>query len=120
MELTIVKSGYIDNWYVIERAEHDGREWTVRKGPNAYGLQCSSRFSDADVEGYGEEMVVVADAIDARSSASFKRCAVDVNGEQVRFWSPRNSRMDGVVSYEEAAQLSKKIREVVKLAPATT
>jgi hypothetical protein len=114
MELTIVKSEHMDDWYLIERAEHDGREWIEQIGPNASTLRCSSRFSDADVEGHGCEMLAIADAIDAKASEHFKRCAVDVNGDEVRFWSPRNSQEDGVVTYDEAKRLAEKIREVVK------
>jgi hypothetical protein len=73
VELTIVKSAHMDDWYLIERAEHDGREWVEKKRPGVSVLMCSSRFSDADVEGYGGEMLTIADAIESRGSTSFKR-----------------------------------------------
>jgi hypothetical protein len=90
MKLTIRKSDALDDWYVIERAEHDGRSWLE---PTQYGVafQCSARISDADVEGYASEMLAIADAIEAGTVARFKRCAVDATSDVVRFWSPRNS-----------------------------
>lgn len=110
MKLALVKSDVMDDWYLIERAEHDGRKWFEETGPNTSVLRCSSRFSDADVEGQACEMLEIAEAIERRSRVSFKRCAVDARTEPVRFRSPRNSREDGEVSYAEAADLAAQIR----------
>ncbi|HYV99657.1 MAG TPA: hypothetical protein VE967_19515 [Gemmatimonadaceae bacterium] len=113
MRLTIRKSDWIDDWWLIERAEHDGRQWMEKVGPNAMGcgscnfpLRTSSRFSDADVEGYGSEMLSLAAAITERSSFRAKRCAVAVKGQTAEFWSPRNSQEHGVVTIEEADELA--------------
>ena len=105
MELTIRKSEGMDDWYVIERAEHDGRIW-IADG----ALQCASRFSDADVEGTAAEMLAIADGIERRTETSFKRCAVSFQTDGVHFDSPRNSQRDGVCSLEEADALAAKIR----------
>lgn len=113
MKLTIRKSDDLGDWYVIERAEHDGRQWMESTGPNSATLRCSSRFSDADVEGYATEMLAIAVTIELRSRVLFRRCAVDATTEPVRFWSPRNSQIDGEVTLAEAVALAKEIRTVV-------
>jgi len=110
MKLTIVKSEWIDDWYVIERAEHDGREWLERTGPNSASLQCSSRISDADIEGTMGEMLAIAEAIHNRESISFKRCAVEMRSDGAAFCSPRNSQRDGVCSLDDADDLAGKIK----------
>lgn len=113
MRLTIRKCEHIENWYVIERAEHDGRAWMEPMGPGAMALRLSARFSDADVEGTGAEMLAIADAIERRTRASFKRCMVDASTEPVRFASPRNSQRDGECSLAEAVELARSIRSTV-------
>jgi len=110
MKLTVTKSEHIDDWYIIERAEHDGREWWEEVDPDTHVLRCSSRFSDADVEGTGAQIFDIARAIEARGSASFKRCSVEIVGNEARFSSPRNSSADGVCSLDEADELAKLIR----------
>lgn len=110
MKLTLTKSDFLDDWYLIERAEHDGRSWLEPIGPNATALRCSSRFSDADVEGTGAEMLAIADAIERRDRVSFKRCAVNARADPVTFCSPRNSRTDGECSLAEADELVALIR----------
>lgn len=113
MNLTIRKCENMGDWYVIEREEHDGREWLEQTGPNSAALRCSSRFSDADVEGTSFEMLAIADAITARSGAHFKRCAVRATGEDVEFWSPRNSQTHGWCTIAEARALAEEIRATV-------
>lgn len=113
MKLTLRKTVGMDDWYVIERAEHDGREWVEQIGPNSFSLCCSSRFSDADVEGHPEEMLAIAAGIQGRRYVSFKRCAVDARTEPVTFWSPRNSQKRGEVTYAEAADLARLIHSIL-------
>lgn len=110
MRLAIRRSGHLDDWYVVERAEHDGRSWLEPLGENSAGLRCSSRFSDADVEGTAAEMLALAEAIEARGEARFRRCAVDARSELVTFCSPRNSQLDGEVTLAEALALAAEIR----------
>lgn len=93
--LTLRKSDFDADWYVIERAEHDGREWMEP--------------DNADVEGTAEEMRELARAIRARSSAYFRRCAVAVVGSRVDFWSPRNSTAAGSVALADADALADEI-----------
>lgn len=103
MRLTIRDSG--NNWYVIERAEHEGGvglKWTAN---GRLSLHDSARFSDADIEGTAEEMIAVAQAIQQRKMVSFKRCAVRFEPDVAVFWSPRNSQIDGICSHAEADHL---------------
>lgn len=103
------------DWWVIERAEHDGRTWMEQTGPNSMALRCSARFSDADVEGSADEMREIAKAIRARGRYSAKRCAVRVEGDVVSFRSPRNSTMEGVTSLACADELAKLIETVLAM-----
>lgn len=108
--LKILKSDQLDDWYLIERAEHDGREWME---PTEHGARfyCSSRFSDADIEGTAGEMLGIAHAIEGRSHFTAKRCAVAVRcASRVEFWSPRNSTECGTTSRKMADLLAKEIR----------
>ena len=114
MRLTIRKSDFMTDWYIIERAEHDGRVWLEKIDEHAMAVRMSSRFSDADVEGTRDEMIELAKAIENRSDVSFRRCAVEMRGESVAFWSPRNSTHDGVVPYTDALELAALIREKLR------
>lgn len=114
VKLTLKKSDSLDDWYCIERAEHDGREW-IADG----SFQCSSRISDADVEGTEEEMRAIAQGIRDRTMASFRRCAVDFGegplGQGAMFYSPRNSmdRNKGAVPLARADELAAEIDRVL-------
>lgn len=123
MKLTIRNCDDLGDWYVIERAEHDGRSWIGTRDLPGYGpiqsLHCSSRFSDADVEGTAAEMLAIADAIERRAYVSFRRCAVYADREPVRFRSPRNSIDDGECTYAEAAELAALIRKTITKPEAT-
>lgn len=114
MKLICRKSEWMDDWYVIERAEHDGKEWLEQTGKNGFSFQTSSRFSDADVEGNAKEMLAIAKAIREKGRISFKRCSVKADAEPVLFCSPRNSQEDGECRYQEAVQLAEQIERDVK------
>ena len=109
MKIVMKKSEWLDDWYLIVKAEHDGREWRERTGPNSSRFMCSERISDACVEGDAEEMVCIAEGVKARERRSFGRCAVAFHPDGVHFWSPRNSGEDGVVTVEEADELADQI-----------
>jgi hypothetical protein len=113
MKLCLRKSDFSDDWYVIERAEHDGREWLQKTGPNIMAFMRSARISDADVEGTLSEMKEIGQAIENRSEASFKRCSVRIDGERAFFDSPRNSTREGECSLAEADELAALIRAEV-------
>ena len=114
MRLTIRKSDNLEDWYVIERAEHDGRMWVRQDAPNVSSLMSSARFSDADVEGTAAEMVALADAIEKRAlGLDARRCAVDARKDRVEFWSPRNSSTSGYCTIEEATALAREIRDLL-------
>lgn len=63
MKIVLKKSDFLDDWYVIERAHHEGRQWLERTGPNMMKLMDSARISDACLEGGGEQMLAIARAI---------------------------------------------------------
>lgn len=109
--LALVKSEWIDDWWLIERAEHDGRTWLEVDADGDTHFRHSSRVGDADVEGTGEEMLALAQAIRARGSYSARRCAVAVDERRghAAFGSPRNGRVDGVVSLASADALAEEI-----------
>lgn len=112
--LTLV-SGPFDNWYCIERAEHDHTGKIAGQG-----FVWSGRISDADVDGTAEEMLTLAYAIERREWESHKRCAVDARaalGGNVEFWSPRNSQRRGRVSLVAAQALAREIREKLEQKP---
>lgn len=114
MRLVCRKSDALDDWYVIEREEAPGeaRAWLEPIGGGGMAFMVSARISDADIEGYADEMLAIAEAIEKRGAARFKRCAVNAETEPVHFWSPRNSTRDGEVSLAVADALAKEIRSV--------
>lgn len=109
MKIVMRKSEWLDDWYLIVKAEHDGRVWEEGVAPSVLKFMKSERISDACVEGSEEEMLWIATPIIARKEYEFCRCAVRFEPDGVHFWSPRNSRVDGVVSIEEADELANQI-----------
>lgn len=107
--LTIRKSHFTDDWYLIERAKHDGREWLEKYDDGATFMH-SARISNADIEGTSDEMLAVANAIETRDEFRAKRCAVKVVGDRVLLWSPRNSRKAASVPLAVADALVAQIR----------
>lgn len=107
--LTLVED---DGWFTIEKAEHENEHRLI---PDAYGasLWYSGRISDACVEGTAEHMLAIAQAIIEKRDHDERRCAVEVSedGQTVAFWSPRNSRENGVVPYADALALAHEIIE---------
>lgn len=103
-----VRGGSMEDWWLIERKEHDGRTWMERSS-----LRCSSRISNADVEGTGEEMLALAKAIRERGEFSAKRCAAHVKGDRVELLSPRNSTYAASVPLVVADALAAEIEAVV-------
>lgn len=119
MKITLVKSDWIEDWYTIEKSEHENRQWFAKAGANTYSMCDSARISDACIEGTGAEMLEIARGIKNRTRTEFKRCAVEFyfpisdEGPYVHFWSPKNSRQDGVVSLAEADELADQIIEML-------
>lgn len=109
--LKLVK-GSLPDWWLIERAEHDGREWGE---PTKYGVafRRSARITNADIEGSAEEMLDIAAAIKSRGRSWAKRCAVSVLGDVVHLWSPRNSMETAKVSLSVADALAAEILETL-------
>lgn len=102
MKIVLRKSESLGDWYVIERAEHDGRTWFEPTGHNTMTFMDSARISDACVEGSAAEMRQLAKAIKLRGSVSFKRCSVRVSGGAAYFHSPRNSTVEEEVPIADA------------------
>lgn len=103
------------DWYRIDRRDHDGREWSELEGGVNY--YCLSRRIDprTTVEGTAQEMLWIARAILNRSQDSNKRCAVQVVGDRVRLWSPRNSNdVVGSVPLAVADDLANEILQTLK------
>ena len=110
--LAVVKSAWIDDWYCIEWAEHDGQQWLERTAPDVVAFRHSGRVSDADVEGTAEEMRRLAAAIQARGSYHAKRCAVAVDAGVASFCSPRNSTKEQAVTLAVADALAVEILRI--------
>ncbi len=106
MKIVLQKSDWLEDWYTIERAQHEGRQWLQPTGPDGFQFMDSGRISDACVEGTAEEMTELAKAIKARGSASFKRCAVRVEGGTAYFCSPRNSTRAAAVPLADADEFA--------------
>jgi len=98
------------DWYLIERAVHDGKEWW-KEDEHGASFMRSARISDADVEGTLAEMKGIAKAIRARGDVSYRRCSVSVVGDRVRFSSPRNSEVLGEVPLAVADALADDIEK---------
>lgn len=115
MKLTLRPGCGDCDWWVIERAEHDGRTWFEQTSYGSISFRSSARFSDADVEGNSDEMRGLAKAIRARGSYGAKRCAVTIGEDKAIFRSPRNSTMPGVTSLAEADELATQIETMLAL-----
>lgn len=111
--LKLIKGG--DDFYMIERAEHDGREWHKIHLDGGMALQRSARIDpNANVEGTGEQMLAIADGIERSVDVWFKRVAIRVREDLVGFYSPKNSGdVMGVTSLEHARDLARQIREMI-------
>lgn len=113
--LTLQKSDALEDWYIIERADVAPREWIEKDRGGNMHYRTNVRLSDADIEGTAGEMDRIMFAIEERSYASFRRCAVDARQEPVKLWSPRNSTKIGEIDYTSADHLAREIRRVLEL-----
>lgn len=128
MELTIRKHEDIEDWYIIERAEHDGRRWDaiVNESRMRGTVLCTSARvcgrpvgdtpvgHTADIEGTSYEMREIASAIEFRADEQFKRCGVDARTEPVHIGSPRNDNgFAAMITFAEADELAAKIRALL-------
>lgn len=115
MGLVLVRSESLENWFSIRTTEPEYRQM-VQTGPNSEALWISNRVSDACVEGTMLEMLILSRAILGQTRYESGRCAVDARGadkyDEVLFWSPRNSEMRGVFTFDEATDLAKQIRSM--------
>jgi hypothetical protein len=98
-----------DQWFQIEKADHDNVEKLVQVGPGSWSFYRSARISDSSVEGNIHEMKELANAILSNCEAVHYRCAVSTHCDGFVFWSPRNSSYVGWVTADVAIALAKKI-----------
>lgn len=116
-EALTVRAGSMADWWLIERAKHDGRTWMEPyelAGHRAAQLMLSSRITNADIEGDGGEMLALAKAIRGRGEYRSKRCAVRVVGDRAELCSPRNSLYSASVPLAVADALAEQIEREVK------
>lgn len=117
MKCVLVKSDSLNDWYCIERAVHDGREWD-RKTQDGYSFMRSARLGEGDnnycIEGTAFEMNAIATAIETNSSANFKRCAVEFDNDAFALESPRNSVAPVYISVDDAKDLAANIKMTLK------
>ena len=111
------------NWWVIERADHDGRVWYEEQEVKIGGgpctcriIKCSSRLGNlmADIEGNGAEMLDIASAIEAKRSVHYTRCEAVWTKDGVLLSSPRNSDEQTLITHKCAMELAKEIRRKIK------
>lgn len=112
-KITLVKSDCLDDWYTIEKSNHDHKEW-FEEIDGALHFMHSGRISDACVEGTEKEMLAIADAIRSRKSVCFRRCAVRVDGDYAYFWSPRNSAREAKIPIENADEFAKQCFDAIR------
>jgi hypothetical protein len=96
MKIVLRKSDWIDGWYVIERAEHDGSTW-IEPRNGVLSFQCSSRISDADVEGDAKQMRNIVRVIRERGEAHHARCSTGIR----RYFDRYKPRANGEAMYDE-------------------
>jgi hypothetical protein len=88
-----------DLWAIEVNGEHIGE----RPSDRALGF-------DACIEGNASEMIAIAEAIELRCRASFKRCAIEPIRDGFELWSPRNSQRRAKITPAEAVELAADIR----------
>lgn len=87
----------LEDWYRLEWAEHDGRDWEESGYDEEVGYHFTRLCSSARlepytcVEGPAREMRAIAYAVLKGFPDDFKRCAVRPEGKHFAFYSPRNS-----------------------------
>ena len=96
-------------WYTIDRAVHANVTGFRPIEGGGMELFCSSRISDADIEGTLEEMLDLAKMIQKRGLYGARRCAVECKGDRAELWSPRNSDVRGSVPLNIADDLADQI-----------
>ena len=109
MKIKLRKSDCRPDWYLIVRAEHDGRIWIDKIGDVLYNMKSERLSPEACIEGNSEEMIDIANAIKSRQGIRHKRVGVRFEEDGVHLYSPRNSEHDGIVTVEEANELADQI-----------
>lgn len=112
-KLAVRRSDALEDWWVIERAEHDGRAWEEVHGCVHY-MHYSSDINSASVEGTADEMLAIADAIERHDDYETKRCACHWSEDGVDLWSPHNSHIATLVTHARALELAAEIRREVR------
>jgi hypothetical protein len=95
------------DWWIVERAIHDGREWEEYSDDGMSAFSCrSARIVDGDIEGPGYEMRAVAQAIEQDRSVRFKRCQVTWTASGYLMSRPKGGSAPVLVSHDIARHLA--------------
>jgi hypothetical protein len=91
-KIILRKSEQLPDWFLVVRAEHDGRMEFIGDELRA-SLFCSERIGDgfADVEGSRYELEEIINAIQTRRNWSFKRIGLYAEPHGGSLHSPKNS-----------------------------
>lgn len=107
MKIILVQSDYGNDWYTIQRADHEGRAWLEEVHKGCLALMCSERLSpESCIEGDAFDMIELARCILKKEDCESTRCAVMFEGEFVYFWSPRNSLHKTPVGIDDATEFA--------------
>ena len=109
MKIKLEKSDWLEDWYTIEKAEHNHAAWLQPIAGNGLTFMHSGRISDACVEGTAQEMLAIAQAIKDRGAVDFRRCAVRVKNGTAYFCSPRNSLEDAEIPLADADEFAEQV-----------
>ena len=113
-ELILVSCDGMPDWWIIERAQHDVREWDEYSDDGAHAFTCcSARIVNGDIEGSGNEMRSLAKAIEEGRSAQFKRCQVAWTKNGYLMGRPRGGSAPVLVTFGVALHLAADIRHKV-------
>ncbi len=114
LSIKLILLDYENDWYVLSREEHDGKEWWEQR-QNCQCWMMSRRLEPTtDVEGTGFEWLRIAEAIENNKTASFKRCEAEPCDIGYLLSSPRNSREPVLIDHESAKYLAAQIRTMLK------
>lgn len=100
-----------EDWFVIERYDHDGRVWHEEHQGGIRRMQSANLSPESTIDGSRREMLALAYAIMSgdMATAVFKRCAVACVVDGVFFWSPKNSDTEVLIKRERALDLARDI-----------
>lgn len=106
-QVILEKSTNLDDWYLLVREEHDNQLWWEEE-KHGRSLHLSERLvSNSCIEGTSGEMRSILEAIQQGKDYEAYRCAVEIDGDSVLLWSPRNSLQQARITLENAEELAR-------------